>query len=241
MADYIGREVARERLRKACKRGKILALLVLLVGLVYAGVAALIAMDVKVPDVVYDVMLVIEPLMNNKVLAVADSGTRGVILVLIAIVGLLMFGKIAKTGDAFRIRQLKQLRMIAILLILLGFLPTLVGNGVNVYLALSEGNALAGNMSFAIDALCIGIGILLFSVARVFVAGSVLNSQEELIASDPIAGGMTEPNFANVPDISSMTTAIPTTQPSGTTAVQESTPTEASSLDAADDDLGSLL
>ena len=241
MADYISREVARERLHKACSRGKILAFLVLIVGLVYAGIAAVIAMDVKVPDMVYDAMLVIEPLMANKVLAIADSGTRGFLLVLIAIICLLMFGKIAKSGDAFRTRQLKQLRLIAILVTLLGFLPTLVGNGVNIYFALSQGKALTGNISLSIDALCIGIGILLFTIARVFVAGSVLSSQEALFASDPVAGSMTEPNFSNVPDISSMTTAIPAAQPSGTTAVHETTSSDAFGVDTTQADQGSSL
>ncbi|MBP3894538.1 MAG: hypothetical protein J6D34_10935 [Atopobiaceae bacterium] len=237
MADYISREVARERLNKACKKGKILMVIVLLLGLLYAGLCALIAMDIKVPDMVYNIMLVIVPLMSDKILAAADCGTRGFIFLLTAIIGLLMFGKIAKTGDAFRSGQLKQLRVISVLTILLGFMPTLVGNGVKAFLAVRSGNPPIANMSLAIDVLCIGIGVLMFAVTRVQVAGGVLKSQEALIASDPIAGGMTEPNFANVPDISSMTTAIPatqvaSTQASGMTAVKEAASSDGLGVDA---------
>ena len=223
MADYIGREVARERLRKACKAGTVFSVFVLIAGLAYAGMAGLIGMDVRVPDLVYNILVVLVPTIDDMVLATAECGTRALLLILAGIFGLLMFGKISKTSDAFRTGQLKQLRFLSVLVILLGFLPTLVGNGIKIYLAMRAGKAPTAVMSFAIDVLCIFVGLFMFVASRVLVAGSVYESQNQKMASDPYEGSRTEPNFSNVPDISTMTTAVPATQ---TTSVQQAAPAD---------------
>lgn len=210
MADYVSREVARDNLRKTCRGGKILSAIVFLAGLLYAGIAAVIALDIALPfEFLYTALYVIVPTMADSMLALADCATKAFLLVLMGFLGLLMFGKISRTGEAFRPGQLKQLRFLALLTILLGFLPTLVGNGVKIALSIRQGSMALTTMSFAVEAMCILAGLLLFMACRVLVAGANLDvEQNELEQSIP-SYDASEPDFADVPDLGSMPTAVP--------------------------------
>lgn len=185
MTDYIGREVALDRLRKACKAGTIASVLLLLTGLFHAGIAALIFTNVKLPDFVWSVLYVVVPTMSNTTLAFAECVTKAILFVLMGIIALLMFGKMSKTGDAFRTGQLKQMRFISILVILLGFLPTLVGNGFMIAEAIRKGGSPMAVMSFAVNGMCVIAGLLMFFVTRVLVAGGVVKDQGDLPAPAP--------------------------------------------------------
>ena len=209
MADYVSREVARERLRKACKAGTILSVIMLLLGLLYGGVAAIIGLEVAVPGFVTNALYVLVPTMGDRILAAADCGTKGFLIALSGLLGILMFHKISRTGEAFRAGQLKQLKFIAFLLMLLGFLPTVVGNAVKVALAVQSGSAPLAVLSFAVEPMCILAGLFVFMALRAQVAGSHLVREEgELMATDPVANAP-EPSFAGVPDLGNVTTAVP--------------------------------
>ena len=209
MADYVSREVARERLHKACRGGSAVSAIALIAGLLYGGIAALIALNVKLPfEFMYTALYVIVPTMGDTVLALADCATKAVLLVLTGFMGLLMFRKVGRTDDAFRPRQLKQLRFIAFLSILLGFLPTLVGNAIKVALALQKGGLATATMSFIVEGMCVLTGLLVFMACRVLVAGANLSTQQEgLEQSGPVPGAST-PDFEDVPDLGHMPTAV---------------------------------
>ena len=207
MADYVSREVARERLRKACKGGTIVSVLLLLLGLCYGGIAAIVGLDVKLPfEFMYSFLYVVVPTMSDATLALAECTTKAVLLLLMGFIGILLFHKAAKTGEAFRTGQLRQLKFIAFLMILLGFLPTLVGNILKVALSIQSGGQALAVMSFAVEPMCILAGLFMFAAARVLAAGSYLGSQEEELASDPYVAAA-EPDFAGVPDLGSVPTA----------------------------------
>ena len=207
MADYVSREVARDKLRQACKGGTIVAALLLIVGLFYASIAAIVGLNVRLPfEFMYSFLYVVVPTMGDATLALAECATKAVLLVLMGFIGLLLFHKVAKTGEAFRTGQLRQLKFVAFLTILLGFLPSLVGNIVKVALSIRSGGQAMAVMSFAVEPMCIMAGLLLFAAARVLMAGSRLGSQEEELAADPYATAP-EPNFTGVPDLGSVPTA----------------------------------
>ena len=207
MADYVSREVARENLRKACKGGTLLSVLVLLLGLCYGGLAAIVGLNVKLPfEFMYTALNVVVPTLSDATIALAECATKAVLLVLMGFIGILMFRKVSKSGDAFRAGQLKQLKFVAFLSILLGFMPTVVSNILKVVLAVRAGGQPLAVMSFAIEPMCILVGFVMFAAARVLVAGSRYGSQEEELASDPYVAAP-EPDFAGVPDLGSVPTA----------------------------------
>lgn len=212
MADYVSREVARERLRKACKTGTIVSLIVLLAGLAYGGIAALIFTNTKLPDLVYSALYVIVPTLSDTMLATVECATRGVLFLLIGLFGLLMFRKVNKTGDAFRAGQMRQLKFVASLTVLLGFLPSVAANIAKIALGMRQGGSPMAMMSFAIDAMCIVAGIFMWSAARMLVAGAVLGRQEEEMSLvEPTTTTSPVPDFGDVPDLANVTTAVPGT------------------------------
>lgn len=214
MADYIGREVARERLQGACKAGRIFAILTLLLALGYGAVVAIVITNVEVPTIVLDVLYKVAPTLNDQRLAIGDFAAKGVILLLASIISIVMFSKVSRSGDAFRVGQLKQLKFVAFLLILLGIVPSLAGNGVKVYDAIQAGVAPLSVISVNPDAMCFVAGLLMFLAARVLVAGAKLGSEEALLyAEDPVADGR-EPDFVDVPDLANVPTAAPLTSDS---------------------------
>jgi hypothetical protein len=75
------------------------------------------------------------PTLSDPLIAEAECATRALLFLLMGLVGILMFRKVAKTGDAFRVGQLRQLKLEALLVFLLGFLPTLVANVVKMVVA----------------------------------------------------------------------------------------------------------
>lgn len=206
MSDYVNREVARDRLRKACKAGTIVSVLLVLAGILYGGIAALIFTKTAVPRVVAEALSYVVPNMGDMTLAVAECACRAVLFFLLGLVGLLMFRKVAKTGDAFRLGQLKQFKFLAFMVFLLGFLPTLVANGAKIFVSVRSGMAPFAHLSFAIDATCIIGGLFLFVASRVLVAGAVLASQADN-PSGAYVPSVSEPDFADVPDLANVTTA----------------------------------
>ncbi len=209
MSDYISREVARERLRKTCKAGSIVSVLILLLGLFHAALVAIVFLGVQLPEVVANVQDNLVA-MDETYAGLANIGVRAVLFFLVGLVGTLMFGKMSKTGDAFRAGQMRQFKFIAVLLTLLGFLPSLVANGVNVFFAFQEGRDLFENFHLEASKLCILAGIFMFVVARVLVAGAVLGKQEEDLAGVP-GINPTDPSYAGVPDLGNVSTAQETT------------------------------
>lgn len=211
MADYVSREVARERLHGACKAGRIFAVLVLLLAIGYGAVVAIVITNVEVPKVVLDVLYKIAPTLNDQRLAVGDFAAKSFLLLLISIISIVMFSKVSRSGDAFRMGQLKQLKFVAFLLMLLGIVPSLAGNGVKVYDAVQAGQAPLSVIAVNPDAMCIVGGLLMFLAARMLVAGANLGSEEELLyAENPVADNR-EPDFVDVPDLANVPTAAPLT------------------------------
>ena len=211
MADYVSREVARERLRKACKSGTIIAVILLLLGFLYAGIAAAVWFNVAIPVFLVDALRMVIPTWDESTMAVAECGTKALLFFLMGLIGILMCRKVTKTGLAFRLAQLKQLKFVSFLMILLGFLPTIVVNVLKTVLAFQAGTPLFTNLSIVTEPMCILSGLLMFMAARILVAGAALSEMEdELYASDPISSSP-EPSFAGVPDLSSVPTAQPVT------------------------------
>lgn len=186
MADYVSWDIARDRLHSACKAGIILSVLFLLLALLYAGIAALIFINVKLPDIVWSALYVIVPTMSNTTLALADCATKAALFLLMSIVGILMFSKVKKTDEPFRTGQLKQMRFLAVMLVLLGFLPTVVGNAVVIIEAMRKGGSPMAVMSFDANGMCIIAGLITYYAVRMLVAGSVLQS-----AVRPVLGSAT--------------------------------------------------
>jgi hypothetical protein len=212
MADYVSREVARERLHKACKAGIILSVLILLAGLVYAGIAAIIATNTRLPEFVINILYIIVPTLSDTYLALADCATKAVLFLLIGLFGILMFRKMAKKDDAFRTGQMRQLKFIALLLVLLGFLPTLVGNIAKVVMAIQRGGSPMAVMSFDVNGMCVIAGLFMSMAARALVAGSLLGKQQEQLAADPTTV-TAEPDYSDVPDMTHVTTAVDVAPP----------------------------
>lgn len=183
MAENVSWDIARDRLHSACKAGIILSVLFLLLAMLYAGIAALIYMNVKLPDIVWSFLYVIVPTMSNTTLALADCVTKAALFLLMGIIGILMFRKVTKTDEPFRTSQLKQMRFLALLLVLLGFLPTFVGNAVVIIEAMRKGGSPMAVMSFDANGMCIIAGLLMYYAVRMLVAGSVLQS-----ATRPVIG-----------------------------------------------------
>ena len=205
MADYISREVARERLRKTCKAGSLVSVVSLLIGLIHFAFVALLYLGIQLPEVVVTLrenMIAIDETLASLVAA----GVKGVLFFLVGILGMLMFRKMSKSGDAFRAGQMRQFKTIAVLTTFLGFLPTLVKNGIMVFFAFQAGQPLFDNLHFDVSKLCIFAGILMFVMARVLVAGAVLGKQEDDLAGVP-GINPTEPTYAGVPDLSHVPTA----------------------------------
>ena len=208
MADYISREVARERLRKTCKAGTLVSVLILLIGLAYAAVTAIVALSIEIPEIVSTVMHTAVPSMDNRVQALPECASKGALFILMGFVGLLMFRKMAKTGDAFRLGQMRQLRFIALLAILLGFVPTLAINITAVVLAIRSGASPLAAIAFDIDLMCIISGLLMFMAVRVLASHAALDTQEEELArTAPEVFESHEPSFVDVPDLSNVPTA----------------------------------
>ncbi len=178
MADFVNREVSRARLHKACNAGTTVSVLLMLVGCAYGAAAALVATNMAVPGFVATVLHTIVPTLADTALAIADCATRAVIFVLMGLVGVLMFRQVARHDDAFRVEQMRQLRFIALLVILLGFLPSLVGNAAKVALATQGGRPVLSELDLAVDGMCILGGLILFMAARMLVAASVLAQQD---------------------------------------------------------------
>lgn len=206
MADYVSREVARERLRKACKLGTIASLIVLLAALVYAGITAIVVTGYALPDIVQKVIDFIAPRLSevDANTSIAENGTKAALLLLIAIIGLLMFRKVSRTGDAFRARQLKQFKFIAFLIVLLSFLPSLVANGIRVALAIQAGSPFLSVIDIVVNRMALAMGLFMFVALRMLVAGAMLGSQGGYVEGEP-----SEPDFASVPDLSNVPTAVP--------------------------------
>lgn len=212
MADYVSREVARERLHKACKAGTVLSVIMLLAGLMYAGIAAIVATNTRLPELVVRALYVIVPTLSDTYLALAECATRAVLFVLIGLLGILMFRKMSKKDDAFRTGQLRQLKFIAFLFMLLGFLPTLAGNIAKVVMTIQRGGNPMAVMGFDVDAMCVIAGLFLFMAARALVAGSLLGQQQEQMAADPTTV-TAEPDYSDVPDMTTVTTAVEAAPP----------------------------
>lgn len=209
MADYVSREVARERLRKACKAGSIISFFLLLGGLAYGGIAAIIALNIRLPfEFMYTFLHLIVPTMADTTLALAECGTKAALLFLIGLLGMLMFRKVNKTGDSFRTGQCRQLKFIAFLAILLGFLPSVVGNALKVATAIQLGNPPMAVMSFVVEPMCIVAGLFMFMATRMLVAGSLLGHQEEEFSATSMVD-QGEPDFMDVPDLAHVPTATP--------------------------------
>lgn len=206
MADYVSREVARERLRKSCKLGTTCSVILLLCGLAYAAVVALVVTEIPVPRFVSNALYVVIPTLSDPLIAEVECAVRALLFLFMGLVGILMFRKVTKTGDAFRLGQLKQLRFLAILVFLLGFLPTVAANVAKMVVALRSSNSPLAVMSFAVEPMCIIGGLFLYVVARMLVSGAVLGHQEQLVQADPTAV-TDEPSFAGVPDLSQIPTA----------------------------------
>ena len=210
MADYVSREVARERLRKACKMGSIASVLLILAALASGGIAALVGLGVRLPfEFMYDVLYALVPNMGDAVVATSECATRAVLFFLMGLFGLLMYRKMSKTGDAFRLGQLRQLKFQCLLIILLGFMPTLVGNIAKFIVAILEGTMPFAALYFEVDAMCVLGGLLAFLAARVLVAGAVLGRQEEEVATSVPVADVPAPDFTGVPDLANVTTAAP--------------------------------
>lgn len=209
MADYVSREVARERLHDACKAGRIFAVLLLLLGLVYGGIVAVLIMNVELPKIVFDILYKAAPTLNDQRLAIGDFAAKAILLVLISIISLVMFGKISKSGDAFRVGQLKQLKFIAFLFLLLGIIPSIAGNGVKVYDATQTGVAPLSVISITPDMMCIVAGLMMFLAVRVLVAGANLAVEDDMLYGGDPSVGEREPDFVDVPDLSNVPTAAP--------------------------------
>lgn len=209
MADYVSREVARERLRKTCKLGRIVSVLMLLAGLVMGGVAAYIGLDVKGPEFVQKAIDFVAPQAQDQLLAIVELGTTAVLFFLIGLIGILMFRKIAKTGDAFRLGQLRQLKFEAFLLMLLGFLPTVAANVTRAVLAFQAGSSPLAGIDLAVDKMCVVAGLFAFIAIRPLVAGSLLGTEEEdLEMIDPVTT-KPAPDYKDVPDLAHVPTASP--------------------------------
>ena len=209
MADYVTREMAREYLRKACRSGSIVSVLLLFIGLFYGAVAGVIAAKVTLPAFVNNILLVLVPAMVDPTLALAECACRALLLLLAALMGILMFKKVGRTGEAFRAGQLRQLKFMALLMILLGFLPTVAGNCLKIAMRVRDGGSFITNMSFAVEPMCIIMGIVMFVAAGMLVAGANLGVQEDgMVGVDPVTTSPA-PDYADVPDIASMPTAAP--------------------------------
>lgn len=189
MSVFVSREVAQDHLRSACKLGIFVSVVSLLVGIGYGAMAGAIGANVKLPDLVYSLMYLVVPTMSDAALALAECGTRAVLFFLMGLFGILMFNKMSKTGQAFRVGQARQFRFIALLMFLLGFLPTLVGNLLKIVLALKEGGSPVAVMSFNVNGLCTVVGLLAFVYARTLVFGAQYEEAKGHLVADaaPIA------------------------------------------------------
>jgi hypothetical protein len=196
-------------LHGTCKAGRIFAVLLLLLGLVYGGIVAILITNFEVPKIVFDILYKVAPTLNDQRLAIGDFAAKAILLLLIAIISLVMFGKISKSGDAFRVGQLKQLKFIAFLFLLLGIIPTIAGNGVKVYDAIQAKVAPLSVISITPDAMCLIAGLMMFLAVRVLVAGANLVDEEDMFYAGGSVSDEREPDFVDVPDLSNVPTAAP--------------------------------
>lgn len=216
MADYVSREVARDRLRKSCKLGRIVSILLLLAGLLLGGVAAVVGLDVAVPDFVLKGIGYVQPQLTglkpgstDMLVAITETGARALLFFLIGLVGALMFRKIAKTGDAFRLGQLRQLKFEMFLLVLLGFLPSVAANVTRAVIAFQEKTSLLAGIDLSVDVMCVIAGLFAFIAVRPLLAGVLLGvEEEELEMIDPTSVSP-DPNYSDVPDLAHAPTAVP--------------------------------
>ena len=225
MADRVNKEVARERLRRACKAGTIVSAIVLVLGLCYAGVAVLIGMGVNLPfQFMRSVLFLMVPTMDDVVLGTTEAATKALLLVLMGLFGILASRKIAKGSEPFRLGQLRQFKFVALLALLLGFLPTLLADLVKIGTSLQAGQPALAVLSFSVEPLCVLVGIMCFAAARILVAGGVFEQAEEMGVPYDAAGQ----TMADAPDLSSripnigntyaapaeeLTTALPAEEP----------------------------
>lgn len=209
MADFVSREVAREKLRKACKMGKIVSAGFIIVGLVYAAVAAVLALGVRLPTVMANAILWLVPTATETAFSLAECCTKALLFFLIGLIGTLMFGKVTRTGEAFRLGQMRQLRFVALMLVLLGFVPSLAGNAARVALAAQLGRMSLSVIDLSANLSCIAAGLLMFVGARMLVAGARLASQEKGMATVDPAVTTPAPDYHDMPDLANTPTAIP--------------------------------
>ena len=209
MGDYISRDVARDKLYSTCKAGRIIAVLLLLFSLIYAAIVGVTIAGVELPPVLKDLLYMAAPTLGDERLALGVFTAKALILFLASIILILMFSKISKTEDAFRYGQMRQLRFVGFMMMLLAIVPTLAGNGVKVYDAIQAGEQPLSTIVIQPDAMCFIAGLVMFMTARALAAGSNLHNEDE-----SFYGATSEPEdinseFDGVPDLSQVTTAVP--------------------------------
>lgn len=218
MAENLSIEVLRDHLRRACKPGTIISVIILIIGLVYAAIAGVLATNTKVPDVLYSFMYMVVPTMGDPLLALAECSTRAFIFFLMGVLGIILFVKISKKSDAFTVGHMQLFRFIALLMFLLGFLPCVVGNVTKIVAALRAGSSPMATMSFDVNGMCTIVGLLVFLAARSFVSGAKLADAEKQAAAELAA--RTTPAYDYT---SSYTTTL---APETSTSTEVTTPAE---------------
>ena len=207
MAERVNKEVARERLRRTCKAGIIVSVIVLLLGLCYAGMAACIGMGFYPTfQFLRSAMYLVVPTMDDMVLGATEAGTKALLLFLMGLFGILACSKISKGSEPFRLRQLKQLKFVALLTLLLGFLPTLVADLVKIGTSLQAGRPALAVLSYSVEPMCVLVGIVAFVAARILVAGGVYEQAEDVT---PAFDGGASQVLPDVPDVSDIASRIP--------------------------------
>ena len=210
MADYVSREVAHEQLRSACKAGKIVSILVLLLGLCFGGIAAVIALGLQLPlQMMYNVIDMVIDSTSDVVLGTAEAATKAVLLFLMGLFGILACGKIGKTGEPFQPRALKRIKFVVFLTMLMGFLPTLVADIAKIIFCARAGMPLFEVLTYDVEPLCTLVGFIMFMLVRVLAAGATYEYQSDEFVAEHPTGDVEQPDFDGVPDIASVTTAAP--------------------------------
>ena len=226
MGDYISRDVARDKLYTTCKSGRIIAVLLLLLALIYGAIVGITVAGVELPKVAQDLLYMAAPTLADERLAIGVFAAKAVILLLASIILILMFSKISRTEDAFRYGQMRQLRFVGFMLMLLGIVPTLAGNGVKIYDAIMAGEQPLAAIVIQPDTMCFLAGLIMFMAARALAAGANLGYEEDSYYDE----GPEELNseFEDMPDLSHPQTAMPLTSDAGSTAAAEPVPEQAS-------------
>lgn len=221
MGDYISRDVARDRLFSTCKAGRAVAILILLLSFVYGAIVGITIAGVELPPVAKDLLYMAAPTLNDERLALGYFTAKALILFLSAIILILMFSKMARTEDAFRWGQMRQLRFVGCMMMLLGILPTLAGNGVLVYDAIMANEQPLNVINIRPDVMCFIAGLVMFMAARALAAGANLFNEDDAFYSATSEPEDLGSEFEGVPDLSNVTTAMPLApEPSSTGAAE---------------------